>query len=119
MYRWLNQSHPQTLQAGVILGYISAVFSLLLIASPLMLLLAIGKGVGAFFTANNKRWGYVLLAVSSGLALLLYGLLILDAVQATNLTVTLRRVNATVFPAALFAAVVHAHSRQYQKIWFE
>lgn len=118
MYRWLNPSHPQTLQAAVILGYISAVFSLFF-GSPLLLLLAIGKGIGAFGTANNKRWGYYLLAVAAGLTFLLYLLLVLDGVQAASITFTLQRINAAVFPGALFAAVVHAHSRQYQKIWFE
>ena len=118
MYRWLNPSHPQTLQAAVILGYISAVFSLLS-GSSLLLLLAIGKGAGAFGTANTKRWGYWLLAVSSGIALLLYVLLLLNVAQTGRLTLILAQINSSVFPAALFAAAVHAHSRQYQKIWFE
>lgn len=120
MYRWLNPSHPQTLQAGVFLGYLSAVFGLLApVFGVLSLLLAVGQGAGAFGTANNKRWGYWLLAVASGAALSLYLLALVLVVQDFDIVPILFRINVTVFPAALFAAVVHAHSRQYQKIWFE
>ena len=120
MYRWLNPSHPQTLQAGVFLGYLSAVFGLLSpVFGVLSLLLAIGKGVGAFGTANNKRWGYYLLALASGLTLALYALGLVIEVQQADIVPALMQINQTVFPAALFAAVVHAHSRQYQRIWFE
>ena len=120
MYRWLNPSHPQTLQAGVFLGYLSAVFSLLSpVFGVLSLLLALGTGVGAFGTANNKRWGYALLAVASGVTLLLYGVALVAQVRDADLIPILFQINVTVFPAALFAAVIHAHSRQYQKIWFE
>jgi hypothetical protein len=120
MYRWLNPSHPQTLQAGVFLGYLSAVFGLL---SPIFgvtsLLLALGNGIGAFGTANNKRWGYWLLAVSSGVTLAIYVLGLVLEIQDAEVIPILFQVNSTVFPAALFAAVIHAHSRQYQRIWFE
>ena len=120
MYRWLNPSHPQTLQAGVFLGYLSAVFSLLSpVFGVLSLLLALGNGVGAFGTANNKRWGYWLLAVASGITLSLYVLALVVEIQDADIIPILFQINVSVFPAALFAAVIHAHSRQYQKIWFE
>lgn len=119
MYRWLNPSHPQTLQAGVFLGYLSAIFSLLSPLNGLGLLLAIGLGVGAFGTANNKRWGFWTLAVAAGLSLLLYLIPVVLNAQDVDVIGTLFSINRTVFPAALFAAVVHAHSRQYQRIWFE
>ena len=120
MYRWLNPSHPQTLQAAVFLGYLSTVFSLLSpIFGVLSLLLALGAGLGAFGTANNKRWGYWALAVASGVTLALYLLALVAEIQDADIVPILFRINITVFPAALFAAVVHAHSRQYQKIWFE
>jgi hypothetical protein len=120
MYRWLNPSHPQTLQAGVFLGYLSAIFTLLFgVGSPLGLLLAIGLGVGAFGTANNKRWAFWLLAVAAGIRLLLSIIPVLFSAAAFNVIPTLFWINALVFPAALFAAVMHAHSRQYQRIWFE
>ena len=120
MYRWLNPSHPQTLQAGVFLGYLSAVFALLSpVFGVLSILLALGKGVGAFGTANNKRWGYYVLAVASGLTLALYLVGLVVQIQDADIINTLFQLNRTVFPAALFAAVIHAHSRQYQRIWFE
>jgi len=120
MNQWLNRSHPQTLQAGVILGYISAVFGLLFLRSFLMLLVFIGLGVGAFGTANNKRWGYLLLAVCATLAAAFEILFLVDAViGGGSLELILRRLNQTVFPTALAAAVLHTQSRQYQKAWFE
>lgn len=119
MYRWLNPSHPQTLQAGVFLGYLSAIFSLLSPIGGIGLLLAIGLGVGAFGTANNKRWGFWLLAIAAGLSLLLYLIPVVLNAQHVDIIGTLFSINRMVFPAALFAAVVHAHSRQYQRIWFE
>jgi hypothetical protein len=118
MYRWLNPSHPQTLQAGVFLGYLSAFFSLLF-PSGIGLLIGIALGVGAFATANNKRWGFFLLLGAATLNALLYLLWFISAVQVGEIILTLRTINMMVFPVALLAAVVHAHSRQYQRIWFE
>ena len=69
MQQWFNPSHPQTLQAAVILGYFAGVFSVL--GGGLGLLLGIGLFAGAFGSANNKKWGYVLLAVTSSLRVLL------------------------------------------------
>ncbi len=119
MTRWFNPSHPQTLQAAVILGYFSAVWGLILGAESLTLLfLSIGVGVGAFGSANNKRWGYLLLAICAVLVVtyLTYRL-------ATRLdfgiVYIMARLNRMVFPVALAAAAVHPHSREYQKVWFE
>lgn len=120
MNQWLNRSHPQTLQAGVILGYISAVFGLLGGISALTLLLYIGMGVGAFATANNKRWGYILLAVAATLIALFQVIGVVFALVGFSTVVrVLILLNASVFPVALAAAVLHTQSRQYQKIWFE
>lgn len=134
MNQWLNRSHPQTLQAGVILGYISAVFGLLDLGNyypELAFLIYLGLGVGAFASANNKRWGYILLAVCACFAALLrLRLLFLAVVLPGDLTVgdipillhlelVLRALVGTVFPLALAAAVLHIHSREYQKVWFE
>ena len=47
MNQWLNRSHPMTLQAGVILGYISAVFGLLRPQFFFILYLGIGAGAHA------------------------------------------------------------------------
>ncbi|MGH1489321.1 MAG: hypothetical protein ACRBK7_08015 [Acidimicrobiales bacterium] len=121
MNQWLNRSHPQTLQAGVILGYISAVFGMLGVASrPELLLIYIGLFGGAFATANNKRWGYILLAICACLAAVLEILPLVGAVLRLDaLERILIFLNRTVFPTALAVAVVHVQSREYQKIWFE
>ncbi len=118
MNRWFNPSHPQTLQAAIFLGYLSAVFGVLGSGDFRFLLLFIGVGVGAFGSANNKRWGYYLLAVCSVL-IALFWLLVLLASLDDGIIPILFALNTTVFPTALAVAVLHAHSREYQKVWFE
>ena len=118
MNRWINPSHPQTLQAAVFLGYLSAVFGMLSSSLSLVFLLYIGVGVGAFGSANNKRWGYFLLAICAVLIALLNILGIAFSIPA-GIVRTLIALNGAVFPAALAAAVIHAHSREYQRVWFE
>ncbi len=121
MNQWLNRSHPQTLQAGVILGYISAVFGMLGVGSLFILLMVyLGLGAGAFGTANNKRWGYLLLAVCACLAAFFELLPLVNSVLTTApIENILARMNRSVFPVALAVAVLHTHSREYQKAWFE
>jgi hypothetical protein len=121
MNQWVNRHHPPTLQAGVILGYISAVFGALGFGSFLPLLAVyLGMFAGAYGTANNKRWGYTLLAICSWLtALFLISLLLLAVLNGNALENILARLNNTVFPTALAMAVVHTQSREYQKVWFE
>ncbi|MGB5755370.1 MAG: hypothetical protein WBM50_00525 [Acidimicrobiales bacterium] len=121
MNQWLNRSHPQTLQAGVILGYISAVFGLLFVGGRLgLLVIYIGLFAGAFATANNKRWGYFLLAVCACLAAALEILPLVDSlISGAPLERILALLNRTVFPTALAVAVIHIQSREYQKVWFE
>lgn len=118
MNRWFNPSHPQTLQAAVFLGYLSAVFGLLGSGFP-FLLLFLGLGAGAFGSANNKRWGYALLAACSVLIVLLRLTLLLIPLTNVQVVASLDAINGMVFPVALAAAVLHAHSREYQKVWFE
>jgi bacteriorhodopsin len=118
MTRWFNPSHPQTLQAAVILGYFSAVFGLLGAGASIFLLLFIGVGVGAFGSANNKRWGYYLLAICAVL-IALFWVTIFAFSLGSSITATLRLLNATVFPTALAIAALHPHSREYQRVWFE
>ncbi|MEM8924711.1 MAG: hypothetical protein AAGD35_14505 [Actinomycetota bacterium] len=132
MNRWFNPSHPQTLQAAVILGYLGAVFGLLgggpLFLGALSLPFLIGLGVGAFASANNKRWGYFLL---TGCAVVIAASWVLGLVSATtgisilvpsisrDLLIVLRLMSLAVFPVALALATIHPHSREYQRIWFE
>lgn len=119
MNRWLNPSHPQTLQAAVILGYISAVFGLINFGGYLPILaLFVGLGAGAFGAANNKRWGYILLTICAVLAALIDVALFVSSF-GTRLVNTLSLLNALVLPIALVVAAVHPHSREYQKVWFE
>ncbi|MEL7158545.1 MAG: hypothetical protein AAFN30_18385, partial [Actinomycetota bacterium] len=87
MNRWFNPSHPQTLQAAVILGYFSAVFGLLGAGVNVFLLLFIGVGVGAFGSANNQRWGYYLLAGCS-LLIALFWLTVLILSFSNGITST-------------------------------
>jgi len=121
MNRWFNPSHPQTLQIAVILGYFSAVFGLLGTIggglSPLLLLF-IGVGAGAFGSANNRRWGYYLLAISSVLLAIMWVAFFARSLGGPIVD-SLKFLNQTVFPTALAVAAVHVQSRQYQKVWFE
>jgi hypothetical protein len=127
MNQWLNRSHPPTLQAAVFLGYLTAVFELLIggrgiprVPVVVTILALLGLAVGAFVTANNRRWGYVLLSACAIVISLAFIIDLVDAVlSGTRLDVTLALLNHTVFPTALAAAVVHTQSREYQKIWFE
>jgi hypothetical protein len=122
MDRWFNPSHPQTLQAAVILGYLSAVLGLLgagrMPFFQAALLVFVGVGVGAFGSANNKRWGYYLLAISATLIAALWVLVFVLSL-GTSLRLILQILNSSVFPVALAVAVLHPHSREYQKVWFE
>lgn len=117
MNQWLNRSHPMTLQAGVILGYISAVFGLL--QPQFFFILYIGIGAGAFVTANNKRWGYYLLAICSSIVALLLMAVLVANILSFSIIGVLQSLNRMVFPTALAAAVIHVQSREYQKIWFD
>lgn len=119
MNQWLNTSHPQTLVAAVILGYFSAVFGVLQSGASIFLLLFLGVGAGAFGSANNKRWGYYLLAGCAFLIALFWTVLVIDSLGARSATTTLQLLNGAVFPVALAVAVLHRHSREYQKVWFE
>ncbi len=117
MNQWFNGSHPQTLQAGVILGYISAVFGLL---AGFLFPLFIGMGAGAFVTANNKRWGYYLLAICASVVAVFRVLGLIGVVTGSfGVVPFLVALNGLIFPVALAAAVLHTNSREYQKAWFE
>lgn len=118
MNRWFNPSHPQTLQTAVILGYFSAVFGLLFGGLGLFFLLFVGVGAGAFGSANNKRWGWYLLAVCSFLIAAFWVVLFVGSLGG-SVVITLIFLNQTVFPVALAVAALHPHTREYQKVWFE
>lgn len=128
MYQWFNRSHPQTLQAAVFLGYFAGVFSLLGGGGAIALLISIGLIAGAFGVANSKRIGYYALAVAASLRALLYVAIlirpaspqVMDILGFTRgFILRLEALNNLVFPIALVAAILHSHSRQYQKVWFQ
>ncbi len=123
MNQWINHSHPMTLRGAVILGYITSFFSLLFggiapIGGFLVALLtAIGVGLGAFASANNKKWGYLLLGVCATITAIQHLLFFLG--QRWSPVGMLFAFNNSIFAFALIAAVLHVQSREYQKIWFE
>lgn len=108
------------MQAAVVIGYISGFFALLGGARffELALLAAIAILGGAFGTANNKRIGWIALLAGSSFFVLLRILDLLLSVS-DGVNATLFQLNATVFPVALLAAVLHPHTREYMKVWFE
>jgi hypothetical protein len=116
--RWFNPSQPQTLQTGVILCYLSAVFGLLfgVVASSALigLFIIVGLAAGGYGIANEKRWGYVL-AVSAAIVHVLMYLVIFgsDIISDVGLLVSF------VFDVALVLLLVHPMSRDYQRIWFK
>ena len=111
-YRFLNQIQPQTLVNATIICYIEAFFGLIS-GAGILILIGIGLGAGGFGIANDKRWGY---AVAVGAAILhvmawlaFYGLDVLGFPQVISFG----------FAVLLVALLVHPHSREHQRIWFE
>lgn len=116
--RWTNPRQPQTLQIAVILLYIDAFFLLLFGAafSPLGLALLVGSVAGGLGIANERRWGYHVGVAVAGLAVLFLALAALG--EGIETLFDLEFLIQAVFPIALFVALVHPTSREYQRIWF-
>ena len=119
-YRWLNPSHPQTLQTAVMLAYLNSVFTILNInflgvvsefGAPLLFVVAAAQAAGGFGVANEKKWGY-LLAVSA-CALILLARFIVVVKVGIDLSII-----GLMFSGALLALLLHKQSRDYRKIWF-
>lgn len=114
-YRFVNQSLPQTLQIGVLLLYIRAVFALLFVQWGLLsLVFAVGMGAAGFGVANEKRWGYLLGVGIAGLAILLS----LPLAFGSGVGF-LQFLLYIIWDVALFALLVHPQSREYQRVWFK
>jgi hypothetical protein len=116
--RWTNPSLPQTLQLGMFLLYIGAVFGVLFGAffSPIGLIVVAGDVAAGFGIANERRWGYILGIVMSVLGLLpfaIYGL-----TNGIGSLLSIGVLFELVFPVIQFVALVHVQSREYQKVWF-
>ena len=112
--RWFNQSHPQTLQIGVILLYIDGVLSLFRGAGLLLGVVAVGAAVGI---ANDKRIGwYAGIAVSAIFPLILAWILWNDGLgQLFDFDFMI----AAVFPIAQLVALLHTQTQSHVKVWFQ
>ena len=115
-HKWFDSTQPQTLQISVILLYINAVFGILSSFAAggvgLLLLPIILEGFAAYGIANERRFAYFAAIVLSGVF----------AVLAVALFVYLGGLSLllnVVFSVALFVALVHPMSREYQRIWFK
>ena len=108
--RWVNRHQPQTLVLATVLLYMEGLFKLARGAG--LLLVGMGMAAAGFGIANDRRWGWWLGLTTAGLSVLArltwfgYG---------SSMTFLL----SLVFPIALFALLVHPHSRGHQRIWFE
>lgn len=114
--RWTNPAQPQTLQIGVFLLYINAVFTLLDLlrsGAPAFLLLTVGGVTAGYGIANERRWGYTLGLVMAFLPFAwrwyYFGLGNVLSTDALNL----------LFEIALVCLLLHPQSREYQRVWFK
>lgn len=112
--RWFNPSQPQTLQIAVFLLYINAFFMVVFggFLYPFGLATIIGGAAGAYGIANEKRWGYNL-----GIAVALLPFVWRLANGGADRLLDTDAVTL-LFEIALVALLVHPHSRDYQRIWF-
>ena len=111
--RFINRYQPQLLVTATMLAYIQAAFDLLnglQYTSVPLVVVAVGKGLGAFGIANSKRAGYYLCVAATvvGIGLIFY----------INYSL-LSRLLSLVFEGALLGALLHPISRNYTKVWFE
>ena len=108
--RGVNRHQPQTLVLATVLLYMEGLFNLARGAG--LLLVGMGMAAAGFGIANDRRWGWWLGVTMAGLSVVArltwfgYG---------SSMTFLL----SLVFPVALFALLVHPHSRGHQRIWFE
>jgi uncharacterized membrane protein len=109
-YRWIDQSHPQTLQIACFLLYLNAVFALL--RGGLGILLILGA-VAAFFIANEKKWAYYL-----GVGIALFSFVVI-AKFWIDVGFDLQLAISVIFDGALVALLLHRDSRNHQRIWFK
>lgn len=117
-----DRSQPQTLQYGVILLYIDAVFLVIFgvvvigvsaaVSIVAGLALAAAMVVGALGIANERKWGYVL-GVAAAIVALVYAAYVTFYLVDTSYVLNL------VFAIALVALLLHTQSREYRRIWFK
>lgn len=124
LQRWTNPHQPQTLQIGVFLLYIRAVFAILPftdttydywgpLASAIAAVVMVLGGLGI---ANEKRWGYRLAVGISALGVLPLVLWLIE--EGPGVLVDFNFVIFAIFPIAQLIVLLHPMSREHQRIWF-
>jgi predicted membrane protein len=118
-YQWFDRNQPQTLQYGVIMLYVNAVFLLIFgIIGITSLYLLIGLALvvclvaGALGIANERKWGYVV-GVAGAFALLAYTLFIIIYFSVNTYVLNL------IFDIAVVCLLLHPQSQDYRRIWFK
>ena len=113
--RWTNPGQPQTLQIAVFLLYAEAFFNVLYtitgVYPALFLLVAAAGAAAGNGIANEHRWGYGL-----GVAMAFLPFLLRLAFGVGAFSTGLINL---MFEIALIARLLHAQSRDYQRIWFK
>lgn len=111
--RFINRYQPQLLVTATMLAYIQAAFDLLnglQLGSLLLVVVAVGKGLGAFGIANSKKVGYYACIAATAVGI---GLIFLIDYSLFG------RLLSLVFEGALLGALLHPSSRDYTRVWFE
>jgi uncharacterized membrane protein (DUF2068 family) len=83
---------------------------------PLGLLLVVGQGAAGFGIANERKWGYWLGVTAAAIGVLPFVLYVASHGVSSVFNISL--LISALFPAALFALLLHPMSRDYQRIWF-
>ena len=108
--RWVNRHQPQTLVLATVLLYMEGLFNLARGAG--LLLVGLGMAAAGFGIANDRRWGWWLGVIMAGLS-------VVARLTWFGYGSRMSFLLSLVFPVALFALLVHPHSRGHQRIWFE
>jgi uncharacterized membrane protein len=109
--RFFDPSQPQTLQGAVMLCYLTAAFGVLsVLFGAYPGLIALSLGVAGYGVANERRWGYWLGIVLTGLSIFVYLFALVIGLFAIILNL--------LFAFVLLALFLHPQSREYQRIWF-
>ena len=108
--RWVNRHQPQTLVLATVLLYMEGLFNLARGAG--LLLVGLGMAAAGLGIANDRRWGWWLGVTMAGLS-------VVARLTWFGYGSSMSFLLSLVFPVALFALLVHPHSRGHQRIWFE
>jgi len=102
--------------------YANLVFTAVLntgaLTTPIGLFIGVGGAVGAYFIANEKKWGYYLAIAASGTRVAFYVLLFLDARGSVSGPSSLMYLITLAFPVVTVVLLLHKMSREHVRIWF-